>query len=80
LTKKYWNNVKAAQMTHLRTVKGCSRADELRNDDKRNELSALPSYVKNLQNIDKWKMHFQTMEQTCIALQAYKYCPVVDEA
>jgi hypothetical protein len=31
-----WNRIKAAEMKYLRTVKGCIRLDQIRNEDTRN--------------------------------------------
>jgi hypothetical protein len=62
-------------MKYLRTVKGCTKIDEIRNDEKRNELGIPPLYEKITEYRDKWKIHLQMMKQTRIPQQAYKYCP-----
>jgi hypothetical protein len=36
--KRDWNRIQAAEMKYLRTVKGCTRLDHIRNEDTRNEL------------------------------------------
>jgi hypothetical protein len=36
--KTDWNRIKAAETKYLRTVKGCIRLDQIRNEDVRNEL------------------------------------------
>jgi hypothetical protein len=38
LRKREWNRIQAAEMKYLRTVKGCIRFDQIRNEDIRNEL------------------------------------------
>jgi hypothetical protein len=37
-----WNRIQAAEMKYLRTVKGCTRLDQIRNEDIRNELGISP--------------------------------------
>jgi hypothetical protein len=60
-------------MKHLRTVKGCTRLDQIRNEDIRNELGISPLSEKIIEYRNKWKTHLQRMEHTLIPLQAYKY-------
>jgi hypothetical protein len=36
--KRDWNRIQAAEMKYLRTVKGCTRLDQISNEDIRNEL------------------------------------------
>jgi hypothetical protein len=31
--KRDWNRIQAAEMKYLRTVKGCTRLDQIRNED-----------------------------------------------
>jgi hypothetical protein len=40
--KRDWNRIHAAEMKYLRTVKGCTRLDQIRNEDIRNELGISP--------------------------------------
>jgi hypothetical protein len=42
-----WNIIQAAEMKYLRTVKGCTRLDQIRNKDIRNELGISPLSEKN---------------------------------
>jgi hypothetical protein len=37
-----WNRIQAAEMKYLRTVKGCTRLDQIRNEDIRIELGFSP--------------------------------------
>jgi hypothetical protein len=41
--KRDWNRIQAAEMKYLRAVKGCTRSDQIRNRDIRNELGISPS-------------------------------------
>jgi hypothetical protein len=42
LKKRDWNRIQAAEMKYLITVKGCTKIDQLRNEDTRNELGIPP--------------------------------------
>jgi hypothetical protein len=75
LRKRDWNRIQAAEMKHLRTVKGSTRLDQIRNEDIGNELGISPSSEKITEYRNKWKAHLQRMEHTRIPLQAYKYKP-----
>jgi hypothetical protein len=75
--KRDWNRIQAAEMKHLRTVKGCTRLDQIRNEDIRNELGISPLSEKLIEYRNNWKAHLQRMEHTRIPLQAYKYQPSV---
>jgi hypothetical protein len=46
LKKRDWNRIQAAEMKYLRTVKGCTKIDELRNVVIQNELG-IPLCMKN---------------------------------
>jgi hypothetical protein len=73
--KRGWNRIQAAEIKYLRTVKGCTKIHQLRNEEIRNELGIPPLYDKITEYRDKWKIHLQRIEQTRIPLQAYKYRP-----
>jgi hypothetical protein len=47
LRKRYWNRIQAAEMKYLRIVKGCTRLDQIRNEDIRNEFGISPLSKKN---------------------------------
>jgi hypothetical protein len=47
LRKRDWNRIQAAETKYLRTVKGCTRLDQVRNEDIRNELGIPPFKRKN---------------------------------
>jgi hypothetical protein len=47
LRKRDWNRIQAAEMKCLRTVKGCTGLDKIRNEDIRNELGISPLSEKN---------------------------------
>jgi hypothetical protein len=40
--KTDWNRIQEAEMKYLKTVKGCTRLDQIRNEDIRNELGISP--------------------------------------
>jgi hypothetical protein len=42
--KRGWDRIQVAEIKYLRTVKGCTMIDQLRNENMRNELSGFPSY------------------------------------
>jgi hypothetical protein len=63
-------------MRYLRTVKGCTRLYQIRNEDIRNDelgISSLSEKITEYRN--KWKAHLQRIEHTRIPPQAYKYQP-----
>jgi hypothetical protein len=68
--KRDWNRIKAAEMKYLRTVIGCTRLDQIRNES---GISLLSEKITEYRN--KWKAHLQRMEHTRILLRAYKYQP-----
>jgi hypothetical protein len=42
LRKRDWNRIQVAEIKYLRTIKGCTRLDQIRNEDIRNELGITP--------------------------------------
>jgi hypothetical protein len=77
MRKRDWNRIQAAEMKYLRTVRGCTRLDQIRNEDIRHKLGISPLREKITEYRNKWKAHLQKMEHTRIPLQAYKYQPYV---
>jgi hypothetical protein len=59
-------------MKYLRTVKGCTRLDQIRNVEIRNEMGISPLSENIIEYRNKWKAHLQRMEHTGIPLQACK--------
>jgi hypothetical protein len=59
------------------TVKGFTMADQLRNENIRNELgrSIFLLYENSTEYRYKYKMHLQRMKQSRIPFQVYKYHP-----
>jgi hypothetical protein len=53
LKNRGWNIIQAAEMKYLRTVKGCTKIDRLRNEDVQNEVGILPLYEKITEYTDK---------------------------
>jgi hypothetical protein len=73
--KRDWNRIQEAEIKYLRTVKGCNKLDQIRNEDIRNELAISALSGKIIEYKNKWKAHLQRMEHTRIPLHAYKYQP-----
>jgi hypothetical protein len=61
------------EILDMQTV--CTRLDQIRNEDIRNELGISPLSEKIIEYRNKWKAQLQRMEHTRIPLQAYKYQP-----
>jgi hypothetical protein len=57
LKKRDWNRIQAAEMKYFRPVKGCTKIDQLRNEDIWNELGIHCLYEKITEYRDKWKIH-----------------------
>jgi hypothetical protein len=70
-----WNRIQGAEVKYLITIKWCTRLDQIRNEDIRNELDISPLCEEIIEYRNKWKVHLQRMEHTRIPLQAYKYQP-----
>jgi hypothetical protein len=51
--KRVWNRIQAAEMKYLRTVKGCTRLDQIRYEDIRNELGISPFSEKIIEYRNK---------------------------
>jgi hypothetical protein len=45
-------------MKYLRTIKGCTRLDQIRNEDIRNEMGISPLSEKIIEYRNKWKAQF----------------------
>jgi hypothetical protein len=71
--KRDWIRIQAAEMKYLRTVKGCTSLDQIRNDDIRIELGISPLSEKIIEYSNKWNSHLQRMEHTRIPLQASSF-------
>jgi hypothetical protein len=64
LRKRDWSRIQKAEMKYLRTDKGSTSLDQIRNEDKRNELGISPLGEKIIEYRNKWKAHLQRMEHT----------------
>jgi hypothetical protein len=51
--KRDCNRIQAAEMEYLSTVKGCTRLDQIRNEDIRNELGISPLSEKIIEYRNK---------------------------
>jgi hypothetical protein len=47
LRKRDWKRIQTAEMKYLRKVKRCTRLDQIRNEDIRNELGVSPLREKS---------------------------------
>jgi hypothetical protein len=59
-----WNRIQVAKMKYLRTVKGCTRLDQIRNEDIRNELGISPLSEKIIEYRNKLKTYLQRIEHS----------------
>jgi hypothetical protein len=49
----HWSRIQTAEVKYLRTVKGCTRLDQIRNEDIRNELGISPLSEKIIEYRNK---------------------------
>lgn len=62
MRKNDWNKIHMAEMKYLRAVKGCMRADNIRNEDIRKELHIFSVCETIAFYRSKWKFHIQRMD------------------
>jgi hypothetical protein len=64
VSKKDKDKIQVAEMRFLRRVKGCTRADRIRNVDIRAELNIYNINNRSEENKGKWKQHIDRMTET----------------
>ena len=62
-------------MRFLRSCKGCTRRDQIRNGEIRGELGIQPVMEKVKHNRENWSQHLQRMPDNRIPKQIMKYKP-----
>jgi ribosomal protein L20 len=67
--KKDKDKIQAAEMRFLRTVKGCTRVDRIRNVDIRAELNIYNINNTLEENKENWKQHIDRLTETRIPKQ-----------
>jgi hypothetical protein len=69
------SRVQAAEMRYLRSVKGCTREDHIRNEDIRRELRVAPlcEVIKN--NKENWRSHVTRMQDGRYPKEILNYRP-----
>jgi hypothetical protein len=60
-------------MLFLRSIKGCSRIDRIKNDDIRQELNIFTSKDKIKDNKVRWCQHLNRMSEDRLPVKANKY-------
>ena len=69
------SRIQAAEMRFLRSVKGCTREDHIRNVEIRKELQVIP-LLEQIENYrEKWTNHLSRMTEERIPKQALQYRP-----
>ena len=74
-TQKLNSKIQAAEMKFLRSVKGCTRMDKIRNDAIREELNIESVNNKIIENRQKWIEHLVRMEDTRFPKAVLNYMP-----
>jgi len=69
------SRIQAAEMKHLRSIKGCRIIDKIRNEDIRNELKTFSLCDKIQTYRSDWKDHIQRMPRTRFPRAALNYTP-----
>jgi hypothetical protein len=73
--KKDKDKIQAAEMRSLRKVKGCTRADRIRNVDIRTQLNVYNINNRSEENKEKWKEHRDRMTESRIPKLILQYQP-----
>ena len=73
--KRDKSNIQSAEMRFLRTVKGCTRRDHIKNDDIREELGIFNLNEKIEEYREKWRLHLKRMNGDRIPVVVNNYRP-----
>ena len=74
-TRPQESKIQAAEMRFLRRTKGCSRREQIRNEDIRRELNIYNLNEKVTEYRSKWKDHVERMPRERVPLKVLKYSP-----
>lgn len=74
-TTKHESKIQAAEMKFLRRVKGCTRMDQIRNEDIREELQIYSIKEKITNNKEQWKEHIERMAESRLPKRIQNYFP-----
>jgi hypothetical protein len=67
------SRIQSAEMKFLRSVKGCTRMDHIRNEEIRNELEMYAIQDKITEYRIRWSTHLQRMDNSRLPKQALLY-------
>jgi hypothetical protein len=73
LSKREEIKIQSSEMLFLRSVKGCSRIDRIKNDDIQQELNMFTLKDKIKDNKVRWCQHLNRMSEDRLPVEANKY-------
>jgi hypothetical protein len=75
MRKRDMQKLQAVEMRFLRSVKGCTRLDKIRNEDIRKELGVFSINDRTRRYRQDWLEHVERMEEERVPKQAVWYRP-----
>jgi hypothetical protein len=75
IKKKDISRIQSAEMKFLRSVKGCTRMDHIRNEEIRTDLEMYAIQDKITEYRIRWSSHLQRMDNSRLPKQAVLYKP-----
>jgi hypothetical protein len=75
IKKRDISRIQSAEMKFLRSVKGCTRMDHVRNEEIRTELDMYAIQDKITEYRIRWSAHLQRMDNSRLSKQALLYKP-----
>jgi hypothetical protein len=75
IKKKDITRIQSEEMKFLRSVKGCTRMDNIRNEEIRTELEMYAIQNKITEYRIRWSAHLQRMDNSRLPKQALLYKP-----
>jgi hypothetical protein len=76
IKKKDISRIQSAEMKFLRSVKGCTRMDHIRNEEIRTELEIYAIQDKITEYRIRWSAHLQRMDNSRLPKQALLHKPM----